>query len=88
MAQDPQDLHSLAGRIGAAEKWARTKDRKAATEPARQARRNHFAREVDPEGVLDPSELAVRVAHAQRAYMLRLALKSAKARRARKRGQS
>jgi hypothetical protein len=40
-----------------------------------------FEREVDPEGVLPPDELARRVASARSAYYQRLALASAKSRR-------
>jgi hypothetical protein len=39
---------------------------------------------VDPEGVLDPHERAVRAEAARRAHFLRLAFLSAKARRAKK----
>jgi hypothetical protein len=42
-----------------------------------------FEREVDPDGVLPPDERARRAEHKRRAYFQRLALKSAKARRAR-----
>lgn len=54
---------------------------KTNTEPARQAFRAKFEAEVDPEGVLAPKERARRAEHAYKAHMLRLALKSAKARR-------
>jgi hypothetical protein len=43
-----------------------------------------FEREVDPDGSLDPHERAVRAEHLRKAYFQRLALKSAKARRARR----
>lgn len=43
-----------------------------------------FEREVDPDGTLDPVERAIRAEHLRKAYFQRLALKSAKARRARK----
>lgn len=73
--------HALAGRIGAAEKWARTDDRKAATEPARKAVLDRFERQVDPNGELSEKERAIRAGHARRAHMLRLAAKSAAKRR-------
>ena len=73
----------LIARIAAAERWSRTGDREAATRPAREGLRARFAREVDPDGVLPPDELARRVDHALRAHMLRLARKSAEARRRR-----
>lgn len=76
------DRH-LAQRIGAHESWARTTDRAARTAPARQAALDRFEREVDPDGTLDPADRARRADHARKAYFLRLALKSATARRAR-----
>lgn len=42
-----------------------------------------FEREVDPDGTLPPDERARRAEHKRKAYFGRLALKSAKARRAR-----
>lgn len=58
------------------------------TEAARRAFRERFEREVDPEGVLSPSERARRAEHALKAHMARLALKSAQARRKAKRAAS
>jgi hypothetical protein len=43
----------VIARIAAAERWARTSDRAAATEPARRGLRARFEREADPDGVLD-----------------------------------
>jgi hypothetical protein len=43
---------------------------------------DRFEREVDPEGVLPAQERQRRAEHARKAYFLRLALASAKARRA------
>ena len=51
------------------------------TGPARKAFLDRFDREVDPDGVLDPAERAKRAHHARKAYMIRLAIKSAEARR-------
>ncbi|MDE3205152.1 MAG: hypothetical protein KGQ66_13155 [Acidobacteriota bacterium] len=70
--------------MGAHESWARTQDRSARTAAARQAFRDRFEREVDPEGVLSPAERSRRAEHARRAYYRRLAAASAKARAARK----
>jgi hypothetical protein len=72
---------SLAGRIGAHTKWAKTSDRTAATAPARRAFLDRFEREVDPDGVLSPQERGRRAESARKAYFTRLALKSAHARR-------
>lgn len=74
---------SLAARIAANESWANTSDRAARTAPARAALMQRFEREVDPDGLLSPAERARRAEHKRKAYFQRLALKSAKARRAR-----
>jgi len=59
-------------------------DSRKTTEAARKANAARFEAQVDPDGVLDPKERARRAAHAERAYMLRLAYKSAKVRAERK----
>ncbi len=72
---------SLIAQIAAHESWARTPDRAARTANARKAQLDRFEREVDPDGILPPAERALRAASARKAYYLRLALKSAQARR-------
>ncbi|MDP9460708.1 MAG: hypothetical protein M3Q22_10825 [Actinomycetota bacterium] len=79
-ARTPEQ-RALAARIAAHSKWALTADPTAATAPARAAFLDRFEREVDPDGVLPPTERARRAEHARKAYFTRLALKSAKARR-------
>lgn len=64
---------SLAATIAAHESWAATPDRTARTAPARAAMERKF---LDQAGG-DP----VRAEHLRKAHYLRLALKSAKARR-------
>jgi hypothetical protein len=71
---------AVIARIAAAERWARTSDRGAATEPARRGLRAKFEREADPDGTLDPAERARRADTLMTAHMLRLARASAKAR--------
>ncbi|MCU1691155.1 MAG: hypothetical protein JWM64_246 [Frankiales bacterium] len=78
------EQRALWGRIGAHALHAKVVDPSAHTAPARQAFRDNFEREVDPEGVLAPQDRARRAEHARRAYYLALAAKSAAARRARK----
>ncbi len=73
---------SLRGRIAALERWSKTGDRTAATAPARAGLEARFELEVDPEGKLDPDERARRVATRRRAHFTRLALLSARSRRA------
>jgi hypothetical protein len=72
---------AVIARIAAAERWARTSDRAAATEPARRGLRARFEREADPAGVLDAAERARRAHALMTAHMLRLARASAQARR-------
>ena len=77
---------SLRAQIAAHESWAHTEDRTARTAPARKAALDRFENEVDPEGALLPEERARRAEHARKAYFLRLALKSAQARKRRASG--
>lgn len=77
----------LRAQIAANSRWAKEPDRSAATAAARAGLDARFAREIDPDGVLAPDELAKRVDAARRAHFQRLALASAKARR-RKRGDA
>jgi hypothetical protein len=74
---------SLRARVAAHASWATTDDPSARTAPARQAFRDRFEREVDPEATLPLAERARRAEHARKAYFARLALKSAQARRKR-----
>ena len=59
-------------------------DARAVTAKARAAFLASFERAADPEGVLPPEERHRRAEHLRRAYFARLALASAKARRARR----
>lgn len=56
------------------------------TGPARAAFLLRFEEEVDPDRLLDPDERSRRAEHARRSYFALLALKSARARRARRGG--
>ncbi len=73
---------ALIARIAAHTRWAGEPDRTAATAPARKGLDAKWAREVDPDGVLAPDELARRVENLRQAHMTRMALASARARRA------
>lgn len=79
----PRSERSLQSSIAAHESWANTADRSARTAPARAALLAKFEAEVDPEGTLPADERRRRADHKKRAYFQRLALKSAKARKAR-----
>lgn len=73
---------ALIARIAAHTRWAGEPDRAAATAPARKGLDAKWAREVDPDGTLPPAELARRVENLRQAHMTRMALASARARRA------
>jgi hypothetical protein len=72
------EFRTLRARIAAHESWARTPDRSARTSKARQALADKFLAEAGG----DP----LRAESARKAYYLRMAQKSAKARKARKAG--
>lgn len=71
----------LAAQVAAHESWAKTQNRSTRTAFARAALQARFETEVDPHGLLDPEERALRVGHAKSAYYARLALKSHSSRR-------
>lgn len=73
----------MAASIAANTRWANEPDRARATSPARAAFNKRFDDEVDPSRSLPPQERARRAESARKAYFMRLALKSAQARRAR-----
>src|SRR5829696_6353925 len=82
----PNDDRILRARIAAHALHAQISDEAEHTAPARAAFLSRFEREVNPDGVLDPEERARRAEHAKKAYFLKLALASRKA-RAKKRGK-
>ena len=61
-------------------------DARRTTASGRAAFLARFEAEVDPDGKLAPEERRRRAEHARRAYFTRLALASAKARRAKRQG--
>ncbi len=75
------DERALQARAAAHASWALTPDPAARTAPARRAAEDRFEKQVDPDGTLPAEERARRAEHARKAYFLRLALKSAQARR-------
>ncbi len=52
-------------------RWSKT-DTKTAAEPLRRGRLASLARQVDPEGVLAPAELAAAITRAEKAHMVRM----------------
>jgi hypothetical protein len=90
-SQRQQDLspseRTLRARVAAHVQWSREPDPTARTANGRAAFLARFEAEVDPDGTLTPEERHRRAEHARRAYFTRLALASAKARRARREGR-
>lgn len=80
MAASPTE-RALHARLAAHAKWAKTTNPSTATAPARRAFDLRFERQVDPDGTLAPDERIRRAQHARKAYFLKLALRSAQARR-------
>lgn len=74
------EQRSMRSRIANHVRWANCDDRAAATQPARDAFRDRWLDQVDPNRVLPAAERAKRADHAMRAHMTRMALNSAKAR--------
>lgn len=72
---------SQRGRIGALVLHSRY-DAKQTTAKARQTFLSSFEHQVDPGGLLSPEERQRRAGYARKAHFARLALASAKARRA------
>ncbi len=95
-----QSEATIAARALAHQKWAKCQDPTAATAAARASFAKRFLDEADPDGTLRltiselpaesvqrtalEKELARRAGHAKTAYYTRLALASARARRARR----
>lgn len=82
---------SLAAAIGSFTYWSRITSpeaRRAANQPARDARRRALEQQADPDGVLPPDELAAAVDRLKRAHYRRMALASAQARSRTTRGSS
>ncbi len=73
----------LRGRVGGLARSATT-DMRAFSQSGADGLRRRFEREADPAGVLQPAERERRADALRRLHFARLALASAKARRARK----
>lgn len=79
--------HAINGRIGALESWARTENRTLRTQnghKASPASVDYWFDRVDPEGVMSHDDRVKAAENARSAHMLRLAQRSAAARRAKK----
>jgi hypothetical protein len=73
---------SQRSRLAVLVSHAQETDPAARTAPARQAFKDRFERQVDPDGILPEADRLRRADFARRAYYTSLAFKSAKARRA------
>lgn len=74
----------LAARSAVHTRWGYTRDRTAATAPARAAADARFEKLADPEGTLTAQERAKRAASLRKAHYAQLAKRSAEVRRQRK----
>jgi hypothetical protein len=89
MARSSSDNNDriLRARMAAHLLHAQISDPAEHTAPARAAFLSRFEREVDPDGILDPQERARRAEHAKKAYFIKLALASRKARANKRQGR-
>jgi hypothetical protein len=78
-SSDPNE-RALRARMAAHLLHAKLRDPAGHTAPAREAFLSRFEREVDPDGVLEPAERSRRAEHSKKAYFLKLALASRRAR--------
>ncbi len=76
------EQRSIRARLAAHARWAKASpdDARATGEAAQRGLIERFAREIDPDGLLDPEDRYRRAKHARNAHMARLALKSSQAR--------
>ncbi len=83
---DSESERSLIGALAAEIRWSRVdkEGRREGTRAAREAWALAFEKEVDPEGLLDPDERAMRARNLRRAHLLRMSLKSVESRRQKK----
>lgn len=72
---------SAQARAAAHRSWARTPDRQARTAAGTAALMAKFEREVDPDGMLDPRDRAIRAESLRKSYFGELAIKSHRSRR-------
>jgi hypothetical protein len=75
------EQRSRRARVAAHTSWAHTVDRTARTAAGTRAFLARFEEQVDPEGILPADARCERARHARTAYMLKLAERSAAARR-------
>lgn len=66
----------LASRIAANSRWAQAspRERQAQAQRMAEGKRAKWAKEIDPDGIMEPAELARQLASRQQAHMLALTL--------------
>jgi hypothetical protein len=74
------EQRKMRASLAAHTRWAQETNRKEAMRPALDGMLAKFEREVDPQGVLDPAERAMRAESAKKAYFKALQLKSSRSR--------
>jgi hypothetical protein len=77
---------SIRASLAAHSRWAGETNRKEALQAARDGLLARFERQVDPDGVLEPQERALRAESARQAFYKAMQLKSSRSRAA-KRGK-
>jgi hypothetical protein len=80
------EQRNLRARVAAHSRWSKPDARQRQAEAISAARLRHHEQLVDPDGTLDPAERRKLAENSLRAEMARLALRSSKARAARKTG--
>jgi hypothetical protein len=83
LSESPAE-RALHSRAASHVRWSREPDRTEATAPARAGLQAKFEKQVDPDGLLDPTERAKRAESARKAYYADLTRRSIAARRRRK----
>lgn len=78
------EQRSFRARIAAHASWAKTSDRRARTSRATEGFLERLEQEIDPDNELPPEVRRTMAVHARTAHMLKLARRSAAARRRRK----
>lgn len=77
------EIRRLQTRAAAHKSWAKTTDRSARARAGNRALMARFERDVDPQGILPPADRAKMADSLMRAHFTNLALRKARAKRAR-----
>jgi hypothetical protein len=69
-------------KLAANARWAKTKNRTVATQPARDALLRKFENQIDPAGTMHPDERVKRAENLKQEHLARMRFQALKARRA------